>query len=262
MSVREQEHYSSESSATAIKMSEEPLWQVLNEGTAPSPEAGVAADFALLDAVAAGTAPATLRLWQNRQCLVVSRRDSRLPGFSRAAELLGRKGWPVVVRGSGGTAVPHGAGILLVSMAFARTDWRAVAIDEGYEILCQFIIRAIRRLGVRAVCQPVPAAFCDGRYNLAVGPRKIAGTAQRWRRGHAGGVTRRAVLAHALILADGDARAMTAAVNRFYDLAGDAVSFDPESVTTLNDCLGGDPDIMPRLRDAMVATAGEDELAR
>lgn len=231
-------------------------WRVMDEATAASPEDGVGADFALLDAVAEGRAPDSLRLWQNRQCLVVSARDAKLPNFAEACGAMEASGWPVVVRRSGGTAVPHGGGVLLVSMAFEAGARTQTSIDDGYRRLCDVMIAALARMRIHATCRDVPAAFCDGRYNLAIGPQKIAGTAQRWRRRAVDGVTRQGVLAHALLLVDGDAGEMTAAVNRFYHLAGAAQRFDCEAVTTVARCLGHPPDVMEQVRRAIIDAAG------
>jgi lipoate-protein ligase A len=119
------------------------------------------------------------------------------------------------------------------------------------------MVEAIASLGIHADCRSVPAAFCDGRYNLAVGPAKIAGTAQRWRKRTVEGVTRQGVIAHALLLVDGDPKAMTAAVNRFYRLAGGAQRFDAEAVTTIARCLKTPADIMARMRQALIEAAAQ-----
>jgi lipoate-protein ligase A len=232
------------------------IWRILNEETAPAPQAGVEADFDLLDAVAGGARP-TLRLWENRRCLVVSGRDARLPRFAQAADAMREAGWPVVVRHSGGTAVPHGPGILLLSMVYALPQRGGAAVDDGYRQLCDWMARALDELGIYATCRAVPSAFCDGRYNLAVGPRKVAGTAQRWRRRTVEGVTREGVLAHALLLIDGDPTEMTAAINRFYRLAGADARFDAESVTTLANCLQRSTGLIEEVRDALLSAAAK-----
>jgi lipoate-protein ligase A len=234
-----------------------PVWRILNETLAATPEAGVAADFRLLDEVVAGEAPATIRLWENRPCLVVSGRDTRLPRFEEACGEMAKTGSPVIIRRSGGTAVPHGEGVLLVSMVYALNGREADSVDQGYEALCQWMGEAVATLGIHADCRSVPAAFCDGRYNLAVGPRKIAGTAQRWRKRTVKGVTRQGVIAHALLLVEGDPKAMTAAVNRFYRLAGGGQRFDAESVTTIAQCLKTPPDMMARTRQALIDAAAK-----
>ncbi|MNE83117.1 hypothetical protein D3C80_1799070 [compost metagenome] len=57
-------------------------------------------------------------------------------------------------------------------------------------------------------------AFCDGRYNVNIGGRKLVGTAQRWRRRHSDG--RYVVLAHGAILMENQREEMVEVVNAFY----------------------------------------------
>jgi hypothetical protein len=64
----------------------------------------------------------------------------------------------------------------------------------------------------------VEGAFCDGRYNVNLGGRKLVGTAQRWRRRPSDG--RYVVLAHGAILMENQREPMVAAVNAFYEHCG------------------------------------------
>ena len=128
-----------------------------------------------------GEAPATARVWENARALVVARGDERLPRFGAAREALAREGWPVVVRESGGTAVPHGPGVLLLSLAFRPPAGAAFALEAAYAALAAPLARALASLGVPSGMGHAPGSFCDGRFDLVAFGRKIAGTAQRWR---------------------------------------------------------------------------------
>ncbi|MGG5828525.1 lipoyl protein ligase domain-containing protein, partial [Aeromonas salmonicida] len=55
------------------------------------------------------------------QSRICPRKGPPLPRYQAACEQLAREGWPVHVRDSGGTAVPHGAGILNLSLLLAGT---------------------------------------------------------------------------------------------------------------------------------------------
>jgi lipoate-protein ligase A len=209
-----------------------------SEALSQSPEAAVRRDAELLEAVRDGRAPATARVWENERCLVAARSDARLPRFEAARADLARAGWPVVVRESGGTAVPHAPGILLVSLAFRPPERAPFTIESAYDALCRPLEAALARLGVEAARGEVAGAFCDGRFDLAVGGRKIAGTAQRWRaRPGASAPERGAVLAHALLLVDVDLDEAAAAVNRFYRAAGGARRCDPAAAIDLREAL-------------------------
>ena len=100
------------------------------------------------------------------------------------------------------------------------------------------------RSGLAADRGPIGAAFCDGRFDLAIGGRKIAGTAQRWRAVPGGPSPERgAVLLHAVVLADTDRAEGIGAVNRFYAAAGSERQADPAASITLREAWAerGDP---------------------
>lgn len=170
---------------------------------------GVAAEAGWLAATAGGHPPAA-HLWQGERGLVVPRSCTLLPGWARAA-----RAHPVQVRASGGGVVPQGPGLLNLSAV-----WRAAArpadSDPIYRALCETIADALTSLGITASAQAVDGSFCDGRFNLAVAGRKLAGTAQCWRRIDSVPV----VLAHAVIVVDADPQALTDAANAFEDDLG------------------------------------------
>lgn len=137
-------------------------------------------------------------LWQASQCLIVTRKDMRLPHYQSACEQLAAEGWPVYVRDSGGTAVPHGAGILNLSLLLPRTT---TDLGHYYQLLGAPLLALLADYGLQGGYDFVPGSFCDGQYNLVIGGRKITGTAQRWlapAQDHRG-----AVLAQAMLLVAG-----------------------------------------------------------
>lgn len=143
----------------------------------------------------------------------------------------------MVVRSSGGTAVPHMAGMLNLSIAFPRATAPNLSIEEVYMALCAPIQLALRTLGIQTELGEVPGSFCDGRFNVVSSARKLAGTAQTWRQGLAGVPSSRGhVLAHATLHVNPDIRTATNVVNRFYELAGGDQRFDPCASTTIAAC--------------------------
>ena len=211
-------------------------WEVRDEGPAGSPAAAVARDAELLDAVRAGASPPVARIWENARCLVAARSDARLPHFAAAAEALASEGWPVCVRESGGTTIPQGPGILSLTLVFRPPPGARFTIEAGYDAVCRPIERALAALGLAAARGPVGAAFCDGRFDLAVFGRKIAGTAQRWRAVPGSPSPERgAILLHAVVLGDTDRSEGIGAVNRFYERAGSDRHADPAASITLRE---------------------------
>lgn len=194
---------------------------------------------------------ARAHLWQAPQCLIVTRKDTRLPRYQAACEQLAREGWPVHVRDSGGTAVPHGAGILNLSLLLPRTT---TDLGHYYHLLGAPLLTLLAEYGLAGSYDFVPGSFCDGQYNLVIGGRKITGTAQRWLapgQGHNG-----AVLAQAMLLVAGDVDEGTRMASRFYELAGGELRFAPGTSTTLAQQIGwqGSPeDLVMQVRRRLQA---------
>jgi lipoate-protein ligase A len=205
--------------------------------TAPD---GLAAEMALLDAVAAGRAGASAFLWAARAPgLVLPERLTRSGRFADAAARCAATGWPVTARRTGGGITPQGPGVLNLALAFRAGPGKARSLRASYDAICTPLAEALAALGISATAAPVSGSFCDGDYNLAVAGRKIAGTAQRWRGN--------ACLAHALILTDIDLAPAVAAVQRLSDGLGHTARFDLEMHCRLAD--------FPGLRGDVTATA-------
>ena len=143
------------------------------------------------------------------------------------------RGWPVRLRRSGGGVVPQGPGIAHLSLAYPVAGAPAEHMEAAYRHLCGVLGAALARLGIAAHAAEVAGSFCDGRWNLAVArggaARKIAGTAQYWKR--AG--DRHAVLAHALLMVDADTDALTDRANHFETALASGRSYAPDAVTSV-----------------------------
>ena len=175
-------------------------------------------------ACAAATGRAGAHLWQGEPGLVVPRSYTAMPGWTAAA-----RAHAVQVRASGGGVVPQGPGVLNLSLVW-RTEHAAPSGTEAiYRALCGELVRALARLGIEAAPQAVSGSFCDGRFNLAAGGGKLAGTAQSWRRIAGQPV----VLAHAVILVDAAPQALTEAANAFERDLGCGREYRAEAVTSV-----------------------------
>ena len=205
-------------------------WDVWDDRETGSLAARIGTDVALLREVQEGARLPTARIWQPARGIAVTRAEARLPGFDGACASSAASGWPVVVRESGGGAVPHDVGVLCLSLLFEPPP--RLSLEEAYAWLCEPLVIALESFQVPVSTGAVPGAFCDGRFNLTASGRKIIGTAQRWRarpgRGGHG-----AVLAHASWLVDLDLPDATAALNRFQAAAGSDTRFAPDACTTL-----------------------------
>jgi lipoate-protein ligase A len=161
-------------------------WRLIVER---SPQAGaenMALDEAIMDAVAAGSAPPTLRLYQwDPPCLSLGKRQ---PLGGVAADRCVRDGVDVVRRATGGLAILH-TDELTYSIAMRPDDPRAAgAILDAYRRLSEGLVAGLRLLGVEPQMAPVvpggpqsTSAACfeqPSAYELEVGGRKLMGSAQ------------------------------------------------------------------------------------
>lgn len=195
----------------------------------PAPLAGEAPEPDWLEEALAGRPRAVL--WRSAPALVVPASYRRHDRLQAASEAFAARGWPVRVRRSGGGLVPQGPGILNLSLAWRADGPGGGAGDAVYAHLCAMLSRGLARLGLASRPAAVAGSFCDGRWNLAAdlpdGPRKLAGTAQYWRRREG----RSAVLAHALLLVEADTAALTALANEFEAALGSGRRYEPAAVT-------------------------------
>lgn len=177
-------------------------------------DSALAAEEALWDSMSEGCEPACL-FWSTGRGLVAPRSLSRNAAFAESARQSAARGWPVSLRSSGGDVVPQGPGTLNFCRVWMPSG--PISIEEGYRAICD-PIRSI----VGGYCASVDACFCDGKYNVVVAGRKVAGTAQRRRQLNG----RLAILAHAMILVDEDIEAGVDAVNRFQNSLGRSDTVD------------------------------------
>ena len=163
---------------------------LLEERFPDRPVFDTALSHALLRRVASGAKGESLRLYRPGKALLFSSLDLRRPGFRRAAELALAKGFAPVIRLAGGRA----AAFLEESVAFAWAihdpDAR-LRIRSRFEEISDWIVRALRRLGLDARIGAVAGEYCPGEFSVNLGGRtKVMGVGQRVIRGgaHVGGV--------------------------------------------------------------------------
>ena len=148
------------------------------------------------NALFAAAEPAVF-LWRSEaRSIVVPRSRAGRPGFAALGDAAGRAGWPLLLRTSGGGAVPQGPGTLNLTMVARMSTCRC--IEDGFRLICGAISEALMRFDVATDTGPVNASFCDGDWNVTAGGRKLAGTAQRWR--PAGGGASVALIHAAIVL--------------------------------------------------------------
>lgn len=150
----------------------------------------VAVSRALLREVASGKRPETLRLYVPDDVVAFSTTDLRRPGFARAVQAAHRGKFDAALRLAGGAAAVFTTETLAFAWCTPETDERA-GIHARFARVADWVVRALRRLGVDARVGEVPGAWCPGDWSVnARGARKLMGVGQRVVRGaaHTGGV--------------------------------------------------------------------------
>lgn len=189
---------------------------------APIPDGPAAEDEWIARSAATGRAAA--HWWQGAPGLIVARNCMAAPGWASAVSR-----HAVQIRASGGGVVPQGPGIANLSLTWAVDASAPGNTDALYAALCNELAAALGRLGIAAAPQAVEGSFCDGRFNLACGGRKLAGTAQSWRRVQG----RMIVLAHAVAIVSADPAELAEAANAFERDLGREQRYRAEALTSV-----------------------------
>ena len=214
-------------------------WRLLVGGNLPGAR-NMARDWTLLEGVAAGSGPPTIRFYGwSPPCLSLGRHQGL-----EAVDLgfCAHEGIDVVRRPTGGRAVLHHIELTYSVAAPLGRPPLPSGLQPAYRMLCQVLVDACRELGVAAaltegevnVALPgprttVPCFKAPAAGEVVVAGRKLVGSAMR---AHGG-----AMLQHGSILLDWDGRLQAGAMG----LANDR-ELRPH-VTTLAEQLGRAPDL-------------------
>lgn len=211
----------------------------------PDAGCGLKAEADLFNSVEAG-----VLLWSaQKQSLVCPSSFTNRSGFKNAAANSAERGWPVILRQTGGGTVPQDSGIL--NLAMAMTVDKGFTIEEGYQVITRVFQSCLAPLGIQSSPGATPGSFCDGDWNLSVSNRKIVGTAQRWR---PVGKGKTRIIMHGLILMHGCVKVGAAAVGAFHQDLG-LKQIQAAAHTTLETELGPNTPDIRQLASALSATA-------
>ena len=154
------------------------------------PELSTAVSRTILQRVAAGELPPTIRIHRPGNEVAFGRQDLASPRYEAAAEAARSAGFAAVERLAGGRAAVFHSGTIAIARAYAdpQPPKRTYA---RFEEMAALISAALRGLGVDARVGEVPGEYCPGAYSVnARGAVKLSGIGQRMIRGgaHMGGV--------------------------------------------------------------------------
>lgn len=222
-----------------------PPLRLLRDSFPSRPAFGTAVSEAILERVAAGVDPPTLRLHRPGPELALSKQDAISPGFEAAVKAGRAAGFEPVLRLAGGRAAAFHEGTLAFSLAIpAQTPARTT--HQRFEDAAKAVAAALAALGVDARVGEVPGEYCPGAWSVnARGAVKLVGIGQRLVAGgaHVGGV---------IVVGDsGRLRDLLVAV---YDAL--ALGWDPGTVGSIEDEIG--PISLDAVEDAILAELGRD----
>jgi lipoate-protein ligase A len=178
-----------DSGADRSAVDECPPWELIVDAALDG-ERNMAVDRSLLDEVSAAERPRTiLRLYRwSAPTLSLGRNQAIETAVDRG--FCAAEGIPIVYRPTGGHAVLHGDE-LTYAVASNDTVRFGEGVYENYRRIAEALCRAFNRLGAQASLAPTtrratgtggadpPCFLSPSRYELTLGGRKVAGSAQR-----------------------------------------------------------------------------------
>jgi octanoyl-[GcvH]:protein N-octanoyltransferase len=156
-----------------------PPLHLLRDSFADRPAFGTAVSEAILERVAAGEQPATLRLHRPGRELALSKQDAVSPDFARAVAAGRAAGFEPVLRLAGGRAAAFHEGTIALAMA-TPAAMPARSTRQRFDLVSGAVAAALRSLGVDARVGEVPGEYCPGAWSVnARGAVKLVGIGQR-----------------------------------------------------------------------------------
>jgi len=152
-----------------------------------------------------------LHIWRHPRAFVLGLRDRRLPRAREAMDWLRQQGFSVMVRHSGGAAVPLDLGVVNLTLIQA-SDGRHVSMHDDFRRMVSWLQTSLQPWGVALTAGEVAGSYCPGEFDLSVNGRKCCGLAQRRQQ--------RSVAVQAFVNAEGDAQERAEWAREFYARAG------------------------------------------
>lgn len=168
--------------------------------------------------------PGSLRIFRPKPTAAFAPRDTTLPEYRWAAEVMQDMGFAAVERRAGGQLAIYDESALVIDLVAPHPEPRLDVI-ERFRVFSGAIASALRSLSIDARVGSVAGEYCPGDYSVNGGGRiKLAGVAQR--------IGRRGYHLGAVIAVERSALVMDA-VTRAYRIYG--FDFDPNSFGAVAD---------------------------
>lgn len=153
--------------------------RVLTDSFPGDPALDTAVSRALLERVAAGELPETLRLARPGPMVAFGKQDAVATGYAEAARAAREQGFAAILRLAGGRAAVFHEQTVELAHALPEQDARS-GVHDRFREAADRIEAALRALGADARVGELPGEYCPGGYSVnARGRRKLAGVGQR-----------------------------------------------------------------------------------
>jgi len=202
-----------------------------------------AIDDTLALAVSNRTSPPVIRLWVHPETIVLGIPDARLPYVDKGVRFLADEGYHVIVRNSGGLAVPLDRGVLNLSLILP--DIKHISIYDCYEAMVSFVEYMLRDLTDEIKAFEVVGSYCPGDYDLSINGKKFAGISQRR--------VKDGAAVQIYLDVNGNSKHRASLIRKFYDLSkkNEETKFSYPTV---------DPDVMASLSDLLHVNLTMDDM--
>jgi octanoyl-[GcvH]:protein N-octanoyltransferase len=201
--------------------------QLITQAFADRPALDTAVSRAILERVARGELPETVRIARPGAMVAFGKQDGASPWYLEAAAAARDQGFEPVHRLAGGRAAVFHEQTVAFAWARAEDDpWPGT--HDRFREIAGVLERALKSLGVDARTGEVPGEYCPGDYSInARGETKLVGVGQRIIKGasHIGGV----------IVVGGSDRIRDVLIP-VYDALG--LAWDPQTTGSIEDELG------------------------
>lgn len=151
---------------------------LLIDHTMPTAAADVALARVLLDQVAAGDRPETVRISRPPESVAFGRQDRVRAGYADAVDIAQAHGFEPIERLAGGTAAVFHSGTIAVGWVVPSLDPKS-DVEGRFERMADAIVHALDARGLNAGIGEIPGEYCPGRFSVSHRGRKIAGIGQR-----------------------------------------------------------------------------------
>ncbi|NDI34842.1 lipoate--protein ligase family protein [Chengkuizengella sediminis] len=151
-----------------------------------------------------------IHMWRHMKAFVLGMRDWKLPKAKEGVAWLQQQGYDVMVRHSGGAAVPVDKGVINISIILPKPIGE-INIHHDFEIMYQFIKNTLGGFSREINKGEVIGSYCPGDYDLSINGFKFCGIAQRRQT--------KSFIVHAFVVVEGSGSDRAALVRDFYKIA-------------------------------------------